>query len=52
MRTIKGSSGRGCAFIILFQFYSSKSGVFDGNLSWVCQYDAPTFILGEELIQY
>ena len=52
MRTIIGSSRRDCALIILFQLYDPKGGLFEGNLFWVGQYDPPTFILEEELIQY
>ena len=52
MRTIIGSSGSDCVFVILIHFYGSKTGVFDSNLFWVGQYDLPTFTLGEELIQY
>ena len=52
MRTIIGSFGRVCVLVILFQFYGSKAGLFDGNLSWEGQYDLPTFLLEEELVQY
>ena len=39
MRTIIGSSGRDCVFIIFFNFNGSKDGLFQGNLFWVGQYD-------------
>ena len=39
LRIIIGSSGRDCVLIILFQFYGSKAGLFESNLSWVGQYD-------------
>ena len=40
-----------CALIILFQLYDFKAGLFEGNLFWVGQYDSPTFVLEEELVQ-
>ena len=52
MRTNIGSSERGSVLIILYQLYGSKAGLFDGNLLWAGQYDPPTSILEEELIQY
>ena len=52
MCTVVASSGRECVLIILFQLYDSKAGLFEGNLFWVAQYDPPTFILEEKLIQY
>ena len=53
MHTIIGSSGGDCVLIILFQLYGTKAGLFEGNLSWVGQYDHfPTFILEEELMKY
>ena len=52
MRTKIGSSERGSVLIILYQLYGSKAGLFDGNLLWAGQYDPPTSILEEELIQY
>ena len=48
IRTIKGFSGRDCVLIIIFQLYSSKTGLFEGNLFWMGQYD-PSFILEENL---
>ena len=51
MRTIIGS-GRDCSLIILFHVYASETGLFQGNLFWVGEYDALTFILEEKLIQY
>ena len=39
MRTIIGSSGRDCDLIILFQLYTSKAGLFEGNLFEVGQYE-------------
>ena len=54
MRTIIGSSGKGCVLI--------KTGLFEENLLGVVQYDTPPslppptppqiFILGEKLIEY
>ena len=41
MRTIIGSSGRDCVFIILFQLYGPKAGLFESDLFWVGQYDPP-----------
>ena len=52
MHTIIGSSGSNCVLIILFQLYGSKAALLEGHLMWVVQYDSPTFILEEELIQY
>ena len=52
MHTIIGSSGSNCVLIILFQLYGSKARLLEGDLMWVVQYDSPTFILEEELIQY
>ena len=52
MLTIIVSSGRDCALVILFQIYGSMTGLFDGNLFWVGQYDPPNFIFEKELIQY
>ena len=52
MRTIIASSGRDSVLIILFQLYGSKVGLFEGNLFWMGQYDPPTFILEEKLMQY
>ena len=53
MRSIIGSSGRDCVFIILFQLYGCRTGLSKSNLFKVGQYDlTQTFILGEELIQY
>ena len=51
MRTIIGS-GRDCSLIILFHVNASETGLFQGNLFWVGEYDALTFILEEKLIQY
>ena len=45
MRTIIGSSGRDCVWIILFQIYGCKAGLFESNLYWVGQYDLPTLNL-------
>ena len=39
MCTIIGSSRRDCVLVILFQFYISKAGPFEGNLFWVGQCD-------------
>ena len=39
MHTIIGSSGRDCVLIILFQLYGTRAGLFEGNLSWVGQYE-------------
>ena len=54
MRAIIGYSGRDCVFIILFQLWGSKTGLFQVNLFWMDKYDSihPTFILEEALIQY
>ena len=52
MRAIIDPSGSDCVLIILFQLYGSKTGLFEGDLFWVGQYDPPTFILEERLIQY
>ena len=52
MRTIIGSSRRGCALVILFQMYGCKTGLFEGNFFWVGPHDPPTFIWEEELMQY
>ena len=55
MRTIIGSSGRDCVFIMLFPLYGSKTGLIQDNLFRVGQYDSPpppTFILEDKLIQY
>ena len=53
MCTIKGSPGRDCDLIILFQLYGTKAGLFEGNLFWVGQYDHFTiFRLEEEPIRY
>ena len=56
MCTIIGSSGRDFVLtwvlIILFQLYGSRAGLFEGDLFYVGQYDPPTFILEDELIQY
>ena len=53
MCTIIGSSEKDCVLIILFQIYSIKAGLFEGNLFKIGQYDHfPTFILEEELPIY
>ena len=52
MHTIIGSSGSNCVLIILSQLYGSKAGLFEGNLFWLGQFDPPTFIMEEELIQF
>ena len=41
MRTIIGSSGRDCVFIMLFPLYGSKTGLIQDNLFRVGQYDSP-----------
>ena len=35
IHTIIGSPGRDCVFIILFQLYGTKVGLFEDNLFWV-----------------
>ena len=35
MTTVKGSSGRDCVLIIMFELYGSKSAFFKSNLFWV-----------------
>ena len=53
MCTIIGSSEKDCVLIILFQIYSTKAGLFEGNLFKIGQYDHfPIFILEEELPIY
>ena len=52
MRTIIGYSRRNCILITLFQLYSSRAGVFEGDLFWVGQYEPQTLTLEEELTQY
>ena len=52
MHAIIGSSWGDFVLIILFQLNDSKTGLFGSNLFWVGQYDPPTFIWEEELIQY
>ena len=41
MTTVKGSSGRDCVLIILFELYGSKSAFFKSNLFWVGHYNTP-----------
>ena len=41
MRTIIGSSGRYCVFIMLFPLDRSKAGLIQDNLFHVGQYDSP-----------
>ena len=41
MRTIIGSSGRDCVFIMLVPLYGSKTGLIQDNLFRVGQYDSP-----------
>ena len=53
MHALKGFSGRDCVFIILFQLYGSRAGLFESYLFQLGQYDPmPTFILKQKLIQY
>ena len=40
MRTIIGFSERDWVLIILFQFYGTKAGLFDGDLLQVGQYES------------
>ena len=47
MHIILGSSGRDCVLMILFQFYGSKAGFFQGNLLWVGQYN-PNLHIGRK----
>ena len=54
MHAVIGYSGRDCVFIILFQLWGSKTGLFRVNLFWMDKYDSlhTTLILEEALIQY
>ena len=52
IRKIIGSSRKDSVLITSFQLYGSKAGLLQGNLFWVGQYDSPSFILEEKLIQY
>ena len=45
IHTIIGSSGKDYVLIILFQFYGSMAGLFEGNLFWMDQYDHPNSYL-------
>ena len=49
MGTIIGSAGSDCVLIILFQLDDPKTGLFEGNLFWLGQYNPLTFMLKEEL---
>ena len=46
IRIIIGSSETDCVLIVLFELHGSKTGLFEGNLLWVGQYDPSNFHLG------
>ena len=39
LRTIIGSSGKGCVSVILFKLNGTKDGLFEDNLFWVGQHN-------------
>ena len=43
---------KGLCFKYLLLTLSQRAALFEGDLFWVDQYDPPTFILEEELIQH